>query len=153
MAEEIIMRGNFTAAQGYANKKLSFTGLKPGFAYNLIEFQLYPSTSIGAQSAEMAGCISCGGNNIDAANIDFNLDEIIATCAFWANGSVPNNPTNYSVINDLFIITQDLNINTFDSQATNVNWQVKFKEVKLSASAEAVANINQYAIYNTELQP
>jgi len=153
MPREFIMRGNFTSAQGYGNKKLKFSGFKPGYGYRIVEFQLYPSASIGAQSVEMSGCISCGGNNIDAANIDFNLDEIIATCAFSANGSVPNNPTNYSVINDLFIITQDLNINTADSQGSNVNWQVKFKEVKLSASAESVANFNQYSIYNTEFQP
>ena len=148
MAEEIIMRGNFTAAQGYANKKLSFTGLKPGFAYNLIDFQLYPSTSIGAQSVEMAGCISCGGNNIDAANIDFNLDEIIGTTAFSANASVPNNPTSHTVINDLYPITQDLNINTNDTQGTNVNWQCKFRKVVLSGPAQAAANYKQYSIQN-----
>ena len=148
MAEEIIMRGNFTASKGTAANKLSFTGVKEGFAYNIIEFQLFPSISIGAQSAEMAGVISCAGNSHDASNINFNLDEIIATSAFSANGSVPNNPTNYSVINNLYAITQDLIINTFDSQNQNVNWQVKFKKIKLSGPAQAAANYKQYSIQN-----
>ena len=148
MPEELIMRGNFTASEGTGTNKLNFSGHTTGHGYQLIEFQLYPSTSIGAQSVEMAGVISCGNNNLDASNIDFNLEEIIATTAFSANGSVPNTPINYSVINDLFVITQDLNINTFDSQGTNVNWQCKFRKIKLSDSAEAVANFKQFTIYD-----
>ena len=96
----------------------------------------------------MSGVISCAGNNLDPANIDFNLDEIIGTAFFSATGAVPNNPTNYSVINNLYPITQDLIINTFDASNNPVNWQVKFRKVKLSGPAQAVANYKQYSIQN-----
>jgi len=148
MPKEFIMRGQTAVAA--PTEVLNMTGYRPGYGYILTEFQLYPSTGIGVTGYEMTGSITADNTAMAPDNPDFHSDGLIATALAWGHpGSGQSAPYHLSVINDLFVITQDLILMIADTASTPVNWQVRFKEVKLSASAEAVANFKQYTIYNT----
>ena len=45
MRKEFVMRGKTASGE---TEVLNFSGYKPGYAYRLVEFDLYPSTNIGA---------------------------------------------------------------------------------------------------------
>jgi len=143
MPKEFIMRGQTPV--GEPHEILNMTGHRPGYGYVITEFKLYPSTAIGTQGYEMTGSITANNVTMAPDNPDFNSEGLIAT-AFIQSHSLASN---FVVINDLFVITQDLLLQVADTEGQPVNWQIKFKEVKLSASAEAVANYQQYTIYNT----
>jgi len=147
MPEEFIMRGQTADS---ATETLNFSGKTPGYGYRLIEFEIYPSTGIGATEIEAMASITAAKTSEDPQNPNFNNPGLIAT-AVWNNyyttGYIPG--PGHVVINDLFVITQDLILRVKDSTSANpVNWQCKFKKVKLSSSAEAVANFNQFTIFD-----
>jgi len=148
MPKEFILRGQTAMANPV--EVLNMSGYRPGYGYRLIQFQIFPSTSIGSQTYEMMGAITA--NNVPESPQDpnFNNDGLIGTTSIRANDAsyYPMDQGN-TIINDLFIITQDLLLQVHDMNSAPVNWQVKFKEVKLSTPAEAVANYKQYTIYNT----
>jgi hypothetical protein len=146
MPKEFIMRGQTTT--GAPTEVLNITGYRPGYGYRLTEFAIYPSTSIGSQACEMSASITADNSSEAPDSPNFNHDGLIATALLFSQGTNGSNYLNV-VINDLFVITQDLILQVADTQNTPINWQVKFKEVKLSKSAEAVANFKQYTIYNT----
>jgi len=142
------MRGQTAVAD--PTEVLNISGYRPGYGYAITEFQLYPSTQIGVQGYEMTGSITAATTGEAPDSPDFSNEGLIATAIAWGHpGSGQSAPYHLSVINDLFVITQDLILTIADTSSTPVNWQVRFKEVKLSASAEAVANFKQYTIYNT----
>jgi len=149
MPKEFIIRGQ-TASGG--TEVLDMTGYRPGYGYRLTEFSLFPSTDIGAVNYEMAGAITAGNAAVSAIDPDFNDEGLIGSSIIsdTASREQPSGIT-HSVINDLFVITQDLILSVRNSDGTNepINWQVRFKEVKLPGAAEAVANYKQYTIYNT----
>jgi len=146
MPKEFIMRGQTTV--GEPTEVLNMTGYRPGYGYVITQFQLYPSTSIGSQAYEMTGTITADNSSEAPDNPDFNHEGLIATSFASWNASPASGGTR-EVINDLFVITQDLILQVNDTGGSPINWQVRFKEVKLSTSAEAVANYKQYTIYNT----
>jgi len=47
MNKEFVMRGQTVSTAGLNTEVLNFSGDKPGYAYRLVEFELYPSTNIG----------------------------------------------------------------------------------------------------------
>jgi len=148
MPKEFIMRGQ--TAVGDPTEVLNMSGYRPGYGYRLTEFQLYPSTALGVQGYEMSGSVTAATTAMAPDNPDFNSEGLIATAIAWGHpGSGQSAPYHLSVINDLFVITQDLILMIAETGSAPVNWQVRFKEVKLSSSAEAVANYKQYTIYNT----
>ena len=51
-----------------------------------------------------------------------------------------------NVINDTFLITQNLILMVHDVVGNPVNWQCRFEAVKMSGSQEAVANYKQFTI-------
>jgi len=144
-AEQLIMRGQ--TASGLT-EVLNFGGSTPGYAYQLTEFQLYPSTAIGAGDTEAVGSVTADDTAEDPENPNFNHAGLIATAHIKYPSSSSRGPQVESVINDLFYITQDLILMVEETGSTAVNWQCKFKKVKLSLSAEAVANFNQFTIYD-----
>jgi len=146
MPKEFIIRGQ--TAVGAPTEVLNMSGYRPGYGYRLTEFQIYPSTNIGSQACEMSATITADNSSEAPTDPNFNHDGLIASALLFSQGT---NGSNYylTVINDLFVITQDLILQVWDTQSTPINWQVKFKEVKLTGSAEAVANYKQYSIYNT----
>jgi len=147
MPKEFIMRGK-TASGG--TEVLNMTGHRPGYGYVLSEFEIYPSLNIGDVEHELSGSVTADNTFEDSSNPNFNHDGLIAT-AYSVLRSDAYAGSRNSVVNDTFVITQDLILAVMDvaSSPQAVNWQVRFKEVKLSAPAEAVANFKQYTIYNT----
>ena len=146
MKKEFVMRGQTASGR---EEVLNFSGFKPGMAYKMTHFQIYPSTSIGQSNAELAATVTAGKTAVEPNDPNFNDDGLIAS-TFMAMGSdatsrgnaiVPN-----TVINDTFLITQNLILRVFDTQGTPVNWQCKFETVKMSGSEEAVTNYKQFLI-------
>ena len=142
--DEFVMRGQ--TASG-STEVLNFSGFKPGYAYKLVEFSLYPSTSIGANSFELLGTITAGKSAEDPTNPNFSDDALIATAKFSESSSGNYVSDIVSVINDTFLITQNLILMVQETgNTTAVNWQCKFKPVKLAKAEEAVANYKQFMI-------
>ena len=146
-AEELIMRGK-TAAD--ASETLSFGGLTPGYGYHLTEFRIWPSTTIHAVAYEMTGCITAAKTAADPESPNFDEPGLIGN-AWISDDGAPHYPMTYnSLVNNLFVITQDLILSVRDGGGSNyaINWQCKFEKVKLSDGAEAVANFNQFTIFD-----
>jgi len=152
MKKEFVMRGQTPSEAGTTGvdnqEILNFSGFKPGMAYRLIEFQLWNSTSIGTAKAEQVASITAGKTSIDPVNPNFNDEGLIAVAALGDNESDAYGPTALSIINDTFLITQNLILTVKDTGGTNnpVNWQCRFESVKMSGPEEAVANYKQFTI-------
>ncbi len=150
MPNELIMRGKTADFKTTgALEVLNFSGHKEGYAFQLVEFKLYPSLSLGTQRAELCGSVTAEKTAADPENPNFDNEGLIATALLtqYSTTSVPGN--RYSVVNDMFLITQDLILTVADTEDSNpINWQLKFRKVKLSSAAEAVANFNQFTIFD-----
>ena len=152
MPKELIMRGS--TASG-TNETINMGSQpRPGYAYRLIEFEIYPSTSIGSQAYELAATITAAASEENPSNPNFKNEGLIASALlFGSNGSnEAYSEQRATVVNDLFYITQDLIIScidTFSGSPMDVNWQCRFIEEKISGSAAAVANYKQYTIFNS----
>jgi len=146
-AEEFVMRGQTPSGQ---IEILQFSGFKPGYAYKLVEFLIYPSTDIGGSSGsyELVAALTAAKTAEDPANPNFNNDGLIGTAKISEQGTGHYIGGIISVVNDTFLITQDLILKVEDTQTNNhpVNWQCKFMPVKMSANEEAVANYKQFTI-------
>ena len=143
--KEFVMRGK-TASGG--TEVLNFSGFKPGYAYRLIEFQIYPSDNIGGGNFELIATITAGKTAVLPTDPDFSNEALIASALRFLGNSPGNASQGVTVINDTFLITQNLilMVQDRDSGNTAVNWQCKFMPVKMSGSEEAVANYKQFMI-------
>jgi len=141
------MRGK-TASGG--TETLNFGGHTPGYGYQIREFILFPSASIGATDHELTGTLSSGTTAITPTDPDFNDAALITSCIYDHNRNSNYGPVSSTVLNDLFVITQDLILMVQDAGggAEPVNWQCKFEKVKLSGAAEAAANFKQFTIFD-----
>jgi len=154
MPKEFVIRGN--SPTGIA-ETLNFGGYTPGYAFRVTEFLLFPRGNMATTAFECMGSLTMNSAGQDPVAPDFNDDALIASALLSTSNSGstgadarPN--TSYAVINDTAYITQDLTlmVKNFEGTETgSVNWQIRFKEVKLTGSAEAVANYKQFSIYNT----
>ena len=145
MRQEFVMRGQTVSGQ---SEVLNFSGFKPGMAYKLTEFQLYPSAAIHGADFEYVGSITAGKTAVAPSDINFNDDGLIGTTLISESASAANPVSVLSVINDTFLITQNLILMVQDMSGSSlkVNWQCKFEAVKMSGSEEAVTNYKQFAI-------
>lgn len=149
--DDFVMRGRTSynsAKSAYEPETLNFSGYKPGMAYKLTEFVLFPSTNIGAVSSELCGAITASKTAADAANPNFNDDGLIGTFVIDHNASTNYGPEGFGIVNDTFLITQNLLLSVEDTSGNNnpVNWHCKFKPVKMAKAEEAVANYKQFMI-------
>ena len=144
------MRGQTGTTAGLNTEILNFSGFKPGMAYRMTEFSLYPSTSIGGTNLELLGSVTAGKTAVDPENPNYNDEGLIATTYLQDNGSTAVPVSTISVVNDTFLITQNLILQVLDKGGTNspVNWQCRFESVKMSGPEEAVTNYKQFAISN-----
>jgi len=147
MKKEFVMRGQTASGQ---QEVLNFSGHKKGYAYRIIEFVLYPTTNIGGASYEMYGSITAGKTAIAPTDPNFNDEGLIATTTFQKGTESYQAITYNSVINDTFLITQDLILMVQDTGGSvyPVNWQCRFVAEKMNLSQEAVANYNQFTIFD-----
>jgi len=145
MPEEFIMRGQLNSG---GEEILNFSGRTPGYGYQIIEFVLYGAEGIGTLQLELIGSITANDTIEDAINPNFDNAGLIATSYQSMTGQKDSNPGGYAVLNDLFVITQDLLLNVVETGGTPVNWQCRFRKVKLSGPAEAVANYKQFTIFD-----
>jgi len=150
MKKEFVMRGQTASGE---TEVLNFSGYKPGYAYRLIEFQIYPSTGIGSQSCELAASITAAKTYEDPSNPNFNNEGLIGTSIFTGSISSSTSANNFprfdSVVNDTFLITQNLIlavVDTFPGSPMDVNWQCRFKSVKMNDAEEAATNFKQFTI-------
>ena len=145
MPEEFLMRGKTESGE---TEVLNFSGYKPGYAYRVVAFDMYGSTVIGTNKHELLGTISAGKTAIVPTDPDFSDEALIGVSYYSDNESDAYGPITYSVLNDLFLITQELILMVQDTGGGNraANWQIRFVGEKMNKSQEAVANYKQYLI-------
>jgi len=145
MNKEFVMRGQTASGE---TEILNFSGNKPGYAYRLVEFQLYPSTNLPGVDVEMTASITAGKTAIAPTDVNFNTEGLIGTAFLQSNASSTRLQSDLIVINDTFLITQNLILMVMNSAGSNepVNWQCRFVAEKMSKSEEAVTNYKQYTI-------
>ena len=147
MRKEFVMRGK--TASG-STEVLNFGKYKPGYGYKITEFILFPSTNIFAQAYEMAGTITAGKTAVAPTDPNFNDDGLLATCFIKGNSgaSDPIMSPELTIVNDTYVITQNLILMVQDGQSTPVNGQCRFEAVKMNDAETAVANYKQLAIFD-----
>jgi len=145
MNKEFVMRGQTGSGK---TEVLNFSGYKPGYAYRLTEFELYPSTGIGSADYEMTATITAGKTAVAPTDPNFNNEGLIATAFIENSGSHVYPHSESTVINDTFLITQNLILMVQDSGGSSnpTNWQCRFVAEKMSGPEEAVANYKQFTI-------
>jgi len=145
MNKEFVMRGQTESGQ---QEVLNFSGYKPGYAYRLVEFQLYPSTNLGGAANEMCATLTAGKTAQAPTDVNFNDEGLIGTAAFSSQSNNTSNLNHLSVINNMFLITQNLILMVQETGGNSyaVNWQCRFVAEKMSGPEEAVANYKQFTI-------
>tara|TARA_Y100000593_G_C4243924_1_gene303647 strand:- start:196 stop:645 length:450 start_codon:yes stop_codon:yes gene_type:complete len=146
MPKDIVMRGQTASGE---TETLNFSGTtKEGYAYRLVEFQLWNSTAIGTAKAEQVGTITAGKTAEDPVNPNFKNEGLIGVAALGDNESDAYGPTPASIVNDTFPITQNLLLMVQDTGGTGnpINWQCRFVSKKMSKAEQAVANYHQFMI-------
>jgi len=147
MNKTFVMRGQTASGQ---TEVLNFSGYKPGYAYRLVEFQLFPSTSLGSENSEMAGTITAAKTAMAPLDPNFNSEGLIASSYVTVYNS-PQYPSGIiTVINDTFLITQNLilMVQDADGSPTPINWQCRFVAEKINDAETAVTNYKQYQIFD-----
>jgi len=148
MRKEFIIRGKLDGTANKGIKTIRITGMEKGYGVRITEFQLYPATDIGGTGLESCASIARGSAPLDPVNPNFDEQALVAVAKY----AIPTGPEHgvmtYSVINDLVNLTQDLTIMAEDTSGGNraINFQIKFKSVKLSGPAEAAANYQSFTI-------
>jgi hypothetical protein len=152
MKKEFVMRGQTVSTAGQNTEVLNFSGYKPGYAYRLVEFKLYPSTDIGGSSSDYEFCatITAGKTGITPTDPNFNDEGLIGTALILNHNATAYPHSETVVINDTFLITQNLILMVADSggNAFPVNWQCRFEAVKMNNAEEAAANFKQFSIFD-----
>ena len=105
MNKEFVMRGQTASGE---TEILNFSGNKPGYAYRLVEFQLYPSTNLPGVDVELTASITAGKTAIAPTDVNFNTEGLIGTAFLQSNASSTRLQSDLIVINDTFLITQNL---------------------------------------------
>ena len=141
------MRGQTASGE---TEILEFGGYKEGYAYIMTEFQIYPS-GVGSK-CELAASVTAAKVYEDPSYPNFNNEGLLAVAMFvgYDNPAYIGSDT-YDIVNDTFLITQNLIlavIDTFAGAPMAVNWQCRFKAVKLTDSQQAVTNYKQFSIFD-----
>jgi len=145
MKKDFVIRGQLASG---LTETIEFGGYKEGYAYKMTEFSIYPSTNIGGQDWEMSATITAGKSAVDPPNPNFNDEGLIATAFNSSSQSTAYPYSGHVVVNDTFLITQNLILMVFDTNSTPVNYQMRFESVKLTDSQQAVSNYKQYSIFD-----
>ena len=144
MNKEFIMRGQTESGQ---TEILNFGGKDKGYAYRITEFALFPSTGIGSQTYEMTGTVTAAKTAETPTDPNFNNDGLIASTIVHGRSDITY-LEELSIVNNMFLITQDLILMVQDTQGSPINWQCRFVMEKMSNAAEAAANYKQFTIFD-----
>ena len=148
MKKTFVMRGQ--TASGLT-EVLEFGGKQKetkGMAYRMTEFTLFPSTNTLSQSVEMCASITAGKTALDPENPDYNNEGLIGTALSKNDQSQATAGYVLSIVNDTFLITQNLKLLVKDTYSNPVNWQCKFKPVKLTDAGQANVNYRQFSVFD-----
>jgi len=143
--KEFVMRGQTDSGLTHT---MNFSGHKGDYGFRLTEFEIYPSTGIGSTQVELAASLTAGKTAVNPATPNFNDEGLIATSLFDQSDTATRSAGPLSVVNDTFIITQDLILMVQETGGTPVNWQCKFMPVKLSSTEAALTNYRQFSIFD-----
>jgi len=143
MRKEFVMRGQTASGE---TEVLNFGKYKQGYAYRITEFTLYPSTNLHANDYNMVGTITAGKTAVAPTDPNFNNEGLIGSAQIKSDQSHIYPVSTASVINDTYIITQNLILMVQDENSAPVNWQCRFESVKMSGAEEASVNYKQFAI-------
>jgi hypothetical protein len=149
MRKEFVMRGQ-TASSG--EEVINLSGMTKGYGYRLVQFDIWPADSLDSTRYEMYASLTAERAAGDPVNPDFNNEGLIGTAMFhsFANPQY-GTPSGLSLINDLFICTQNLRFSCREADSgAAVNWQMKFKSIKMNSSEEAVTNYKQFTISDAD---
>ena len=140
------MRGQTASGQ---TETLNF-GMKNGYAFRLVEFLLFPSTATGTTNYEMCGSITAGKTAMAPTDQNFNDEGLIGSVVHDYENSPRGGPTNFYVVNDTFLITQNLILMVQDAGGSShpINWQCRFIAEKMSENEKANANYRQFMIFD-----
>jgi hypothetical protein len=144
--KEFIMRGQTASGETEVLQFGGRTSENRGYAYMLTQFDLYPSTAVPASSYELTGTVTAAPTAETPTDPNFNNDGLIATAFTKSENNVAYPLTYLSIVNDLFLITQDLILMVQDTGSAPINWQCRFVSVKMSGPEEAATNYKQFAI-------
>jgi len=143
MRKEFVMRGKTASGE---TEVLNFSGYKPGYAYRMTEFQIYPSSNISGVNWEITGSVTASKTIAAPTDPDFNDEGLIATAMTQDYASSLGPISQMAIINDTFLITQNLILMVQDTEGNPVNWQCRFKSVKMTGPEEAAVNYKQFSI-------
>jgi len=142
MRKTFVMRGQTASGE---TEILNFSGYKPGYAYRLTEFEIFPSTGF-PQTDEMAATITAGKTAVTPTDPNFNDDGLIGSTVLQMHTTY-HSLNQLTIINDTFLITQNLILMVINtSTGTPINWQCRFESVKMSGPEEAAINFKQFSI-------
>jgi len=146
MPKEFIVKGRTASGE---TEKINLSGGTPGYGYQLHDFKLWGSNNLGASSMEGWGTLARSSTGISPTDPNFNNEALVAVAVFMTHTSPAYPPQALNMIDDLVILTQDLTLMVQDTgDGDRINWMLKFKEVKLSGAAEAVANYQAFSVHD-----
>jgi len=153
MKKDFVIRGQLASG---LTETIEFGGHKEGYAYKMTEFSLYPSSAIGTTSNELCGTVTAAKTFEDPANPNFNNEGLIAVSNFVGSttnavATVTSQVTANQIVNDTFLITQNLIlavIDTFPGAPMAVNYQMRFKSHKMTDAEAAATNFKQFSIFD-----
>jgi len=97
----------------------------------------------------LLGTVTAGKTAVAPTDPNFNNDGLIAVAQYRDNANdIYQHTPSSSVINDTYVITQNLILMVQDAGGNNLplNWQCRFESVKMSGPEEASVNYKQFAI-------
>ena len=145
MKQDIVRRGQ-TASGG--TETLEFSGIQienKNMAYTITEFVLYPASPEGSEN--LFGSITAGKTALDPTVPNFNNESLIATAMKAYNTGSQDGSIESNIVNDTFLITQNLLLMVMSPVTSEpVNWQCRFKAVKMTDAEMAANNFKQYMI-------
>ena len=144
MKNEFVLRGQTASGE---TELLEFGGYKEGYAYRLTEFTIYPSTNIAGNNIELVASVTAAKIAVAPTDPNFNDEGLIGTALFNLNSIASYPGFTNSVINDTFLITQNLILMVQDQDGGDpINWQCRFESVKMTGPEEAAVNFKQFSI-------
>jgi hypothetical protein len=144
MKEDFVMRGKTDSGK---TETLNFGGHKDGYGFILTEFSVFGSNAL--TDVEIVATLTAGKTAHDVTDVNYNDEGLIAVSMFATSDNRDRaGSTDTQIVNDTFVITQDLILMVQDQVGNPVNWQCRFTPVKLDTAKQALTNYRQFMIFD-----